>query len=345
MHEVSVIISNFNGAKYLRALLETLQAQREVKLEIIVVDRNSTDDSEVILAAHPHVKVVKHPPESGLVSGYHAGSAFASYDMFFFMNEDMWLESACIQRCCDLLTSSVRIASVMPVQWTYDGKDIVNAGVWFEKCLWNRACPDLRHRARWHLVKTPVRVSYANAGACLVRRSAYEQVGGWDVTFFLDDEDTDIGIRFWQRGLESWVHPDATIGHAVGASNEKKLPSTGTPVGRKRYICSLSNFLVLAFKTFSPFAFVRPVLAVIDRMMRDLLKGRLGLLALDCQALLLTVMRLPEIAAFRRANRALNAARPGEKFFAERAFQWLAIEKSRSLRRQVDVPSLVLPPQ
>ena len=55
---VSAIVSNFNGAKYLPKLLETLLAQRGVAVEVVVVDRNSTDASASILAEHPDVKVV-----------------------------------------------------------------------------------------------------------------------------------------------------------------------------------------------------------------------------------------------------------------------------------------------
>ena len=87
---VSVVVSNFNGAKYLPRLLETLRAQRGVAVEIIIVDRNSTDGSAEILAAHPDVKVVQEPPESGLVTGYAVGAAHATSELLFFCNEDMW---------------------------------------------------------------------------------------------------------------------------------------------------------------------------------------------------------------------------------------------------------------
>lgn len=335
MHQVSVIISNFNGAKYLQRLIATLKASEGVELELIVVDRNSKDESHHILAGHPDIKVLQHPPETGLVSGYHSGTALATHELFFFMNEDMWMDPHCLKRCCDLMESNARIASIMPVQWTYDGSAIVNAGIWLEECLWNRACPVLNRRSRWHLVARPARVSYANAGACLIRKSAYEAVGGWDTSFFLDDEDTDISIRFWQRDWECWVHPDATIGHAVGASNAKQLPSTGTTVGCRRYVCAFSNFLVMALKTFSVATFRLPLLAALDRIVRNLLKARFHLAVLDVRSLLLTARRLPDIISFRKANQKWNATRPGQGFFSEPAFQHTAIAENTSER--VDV--------
>ncbi|MFZ4595001.1 MAG: glycosyltransferase family 2 protein [Verrucomicrobiaceae bacterium] len=332
---ISVIISNFNGAKYLPRLLSTLRRQQGVTLQIIVVDRHSSDESNAILAQQPDVSVVKHPPETGLVSGYAAGTSEATEDLFFFMNEDMWLAPDCLLECVSVLTSKPNIASVMPVQWTYDGTAIVNAGIWFEYCLWNRACPTLQARSKWHLVAKPSRVSYANAGACLVRRDAYTEVGGWDTTFFLDDEDTDIAIRFWQRGWECWVAPDATIGHAVGASNTKKLTATATPVSVKRYVSALSNFLMVALKTFSLSTIPRAFLAWTDRLLRNVAKGRWKLVGLDFKALRLTISRMSDANRFRQTNHHWNQQRPGQGFFREPVFQWSAIRDNVSDRCNV----------
>lgn len=329
MHEISVIISNFNGAKYLPLLLASLKSQRGVSLEIIVVDRLSVDESADILARHPEVKIVSHPPLTGLVCGYHHGLAAATKDLFFFMNEDMWLEPDCLFKVCELMQREPRAAAVMPVQWTYDGKDIVNTGIWFTRCRWNRACPSLRHKSYWHALKEPARVSYANAGACLVRRAAYEDVGGWDISFFLDDEDSDLNLRLWQRGWESWVHPGAVIGHAVGASNSKEA-APGKPVSKRRYVGGLSNHMMVGLKSFSSTACVRPFLSWLDRFGRNICKGRWQLAGFDLQALWLTITRMPDVVEYRERNRAFNRARPGEQYFDDPLFQREAIELNQA---------------
>ncbi len=87
---ISVIVSNFNGLRFLPKLLASLRAQRGVALELIIVDRQSTDDSGAFLAAQPDVRVITEPPQSGLVTGYHAGTCVAKGDLFFFANEDLW---------------------------------------------------------------------------------------------------------------------------------------------------------------------------------------------------------------------------------------------------------------
>jgi GT2 family glycosyltransferase len=325
MEKVSVIISSFNGLKYLPRLLANLRAQRGVEVQIIVVDRHSSDGTAEFLAEQKDVLALPYPPEHGLVAGYHFAVGYASHELYFFMNEDMWMEQDCLFHSVNRLRAKDGVAAVMPVQWTYDGKEIVNAGIWYEGCFWNRANPLLTVRNRWHLVKEAVRVSYANAGACLVSKEAYAAAGGWDTSFFLDDEDVDLAIRFWQRGWQCWVEPLAIIGHAVGASNSKSLVAAKTTVSQRRYISACSNTMIMAFKTFSVSAWPRAVLAFLDRSFRDVLKLRWERMNWNIKVARLTLKRLGDVAEYRRTNAKLNAQFPGQQFFRDADFQYAAI--------------------
>jgi len=61
---VSVIASNFNGERFLPRLLSSLRAQRGVTLEIIVVDRHSTDGSFELLSQESDIIVAFGTPEA-----------------------------------------------------------------------------------------------------------------------------------------------------------------------------------------------------------------------------------------------------------------------------------------
>jgi N-acetylglucosaminyl-diphospho-decaprenol L-rhamnosyltransferase len=53
----------------------------------------------------------------------------------------------------------------------------------------------------------------------LVRRSAYEAVGGFDERFFLYCEDTDLCLRLWESGHAVRFEPRAEVHHVGGASS------------------------------------------------------------------------------------------------------------------------------
>src|SRR5271166_5060782 len=134
---ISVIVSNLNGERFLRRLIETLIAQKHVELEIIVVDRHSKDDSLKILAETPTVRVVSEPPETGLVSGYDVGARVARYEHLFFCNEDMWFDEDCLSALEKQLNVRERVGAADAWQWTYDGRHLVHGGVRFRPFRWD----------------------------------------------------------------------------------------------------------------------------------------------------------------------------------------------------------------
>ena len=326
---ISVIVSNFNGARFLPRLLDTLKAQRGVTLEIIVVDRDSSDDSAAILSGHGDVTVVSEPPESGLASGYAAGVRRARHDHLFFCNEDMWFDPDCLARLESHIDLARKVACVDPWQWSYDGKSELPRGVQVRR-RWNRGSPHPFHELSSNRELPAGSITaMACAGAMMVHRFAYDDAGGWDRSFFLDHEDTDLAIRLWQRGWWSVVEPGAKVYHAVGGSNTNILPGTNVQVGEKRYVLSISNQIVLAWKLFSPRFALLPVLPWLEKLIKNLLMGRWRMAGWDVLAMKSAISRLPAAIEFRRRHRIAMRSRPGEGFFAEPKFQFGAVARPR----------------
>src|ERR1041384_2450596 len=249
---VSAIISNFNGARFLPRLLNSLFSQRAVTIQVIVVDRHSTDGSLEILRSYPNATIVHERPESGLVSGYTAGCKAAKYEHLFFCNEDMWFDADCLQRLEAQINLEVRIAAADPWQWSYDGKHWVHGGVGFRRKRWETNSP---YPLRKFDFNVPLglghRIPFPCAGAFLIHRDVFNELGGWDTSFFLDDEDVDLFIRAWQRDWHCVTVPEAKVYHAIGASNELRLVSVGENVSTRRYISHCSSVFIIGLKYFS----------------------------------------------------------------------------------------------
>ena len=76
-----------------------MQPQEGVVLELLVVDRGSTDGSREFLATQPDVQLLHEPASTGLVSGYATGAEVARHSLLFFCNEDMWFASLVMAVC------------------------------------------------------------------------------------------------------------------------------------------------------------------------------------------------------------------------------------------------------
>jgi GT2 family glycosyltransferase len=314
---ISVIVSNFNGARFLPRLLETLLAQRAVTTEIIVVDRHSTDASAAILAGFPAVKVISEPPETGLVAGYHAGSQVAAGELYFFCNEDMWFDPDCLRLLASHLDLDRRIGSADPWQWTYDGAEWIHGGTQFRPTCWAINSPHPRFAADFAVpLPAGALVPFPCAGALLIHREVYRELGGWDGSFFLDHEDIDLFLRAWQRGWKTVQVPGAKVYHAVNASNAQTLTRLNISVSRRRYVSQRANLTAIALKYFSWWAIPAALLAWPAVLLNNVAKGRWRFVLGDFAALRELARRWPAIWNFRRAHSAYIHYRPGQRFFS-----------------------------
>jgi len=214
-----------------------------------------------------------------------------------------------------------RLGIADPWEWDYDGTKVTHVGTQLVR-KWDSGSV----LPTWKFEQTPRIVSgeltaMACAGAMMIDRSAYEEIGGWDTSFFLDYEDTDLCIRAWQRGWHCVTVPEARVFHALGMSNEHVLPAVRTTVGRRRYVSGSSNCIIVAAKYFRWRSVLLAVLARIDRFLRNSIKFRFKLACLDLESLWISIRRLPHALQFRRSNRVWSDNRPGEDFFLDPAFQ------------------------
>ena len=68
------------------------------------------------------------------------------------------------------------------------------------------------------LLSRATAVPWVAGSSLLVRRQAFEQVGGFDERFFLYFEDFDFCLRLWQAGGRVYYDPSVSITHHRGAS-------------------------------------------------------------------------------------------------------------------------------
>lgn len=87
---VSVIIPCYNHAKYLSRAIDSVLAQSHRRVEIIVVDDGSTDDTQAAAARYPAVKYV-YQHNQGPSAARNTGIDQSSGDYLVFLDADDWL--------------------------------------------------------------------------------------------------------------------------------------------------------------------------------------------------------------------------------------------------------------
>lgn len=98
---LSVIVPVYNVEPYLRRCVDSIINQTYKKLQIILIDDGSTDDSGKIcdeFAARDARILVRHSQNGGLVSARKAGTCLAQGEYVSFVDGDDWIDSNRMER-------------------------------------------------------------------------------------------------------------------------------------------------------------------------------------------------------------------------------------------------------
>lgn len=226
---VSTIIISYNTREMTLDCLRSLYADLgNLPNEVWVVDNASTDGSvEAIRQAFPQVLIIDNKDNKGFGAANNQAMQQAQGEFLLLLNSDAFPKPGAIQALIDYLSSQPKVGVVGPRLLNQDGslqrscwKFPSPARAWIENLGVAALVPNhprFGDYSRW--AHDSERLVDFVIGACLlVRRRAYEQVGGFDENFFMYSEEADWQRRMWDQGWEVAFTPTAQVTHLGGAS-------------------------------------------------------------------------------------------------------------------------------
>jgi len=227
--QIDVVVVSYNSEATLRGCAEPLARIDGVR--VTVVDNASpAGDPLATIADLAGVDAVRAPRNGGFAYGCNLGSRRGSAPLLLFINPDARIDATSLRALAAALAADPGAALAGPRIHDEDGSLAYSLrrfprlrSTWAKALFLHRAWP----RAAWtdELVRDPAayeRPGHAEwvSGACmLVRRDAYERLGGFDERLFLYCEDTDLCRRLWRSGFAVRYEPAAVVHHVGGASS------------------------------------------------------------------------------------------------------------------------------
>lgn len=119
---VSIIINNYNYARFLPAAIESALAQSYAYTEVIVVDDGSTDESRDIISRYGDRIISVLKENGGQASAFNAGVARANGAVVMFLDADDMLLPDVVERVTAIFTSRPHTAKVQFPMRIIDGE-------------------------------------------------------------------------------------------------------------------------------------------------------------------------------------------------------------------------------
>lgn len=202
---VSVIITNYNGEKYLDKCIRSLYENTYKNIEIIFADDGSTDGSvDFVRSTFPGVKIVANKKNSGLAVTSNRGAEIAGGKYLLFYNNDTIALPDFIENMVNAAESCENVAVCCPRQLPYREEDdsLALNTMGSGSDIYGYIC----------MTENSGHIFYPDA-AIFIKRTIFDGIGGFDPDFFLYGEDMDLCWRVHLIGYRITPVPNARFRH------------------------------------------------------------------------------------------------------------------------------------
>jgi GT2 family glycosyltransferase len=260
---VSAVIVHYKAIEYLYRCLNSLLASSYDPLEIILVCNGTPPQAyrDILKkwGAHPRIKLVCPQHNLGYGGGANYGAKFARGKYIAVLNDDIEFEPNWLSHIVDTMEAHQDIGACQPKVHSSHNPEFFDYAGAAGGMLDIFGYPFSRGRVFWTVEKDygqydePANIFWASGAATIVRRSAWEKVGGFDPIFFLYAEEVDLCWQLHRLGYRVVCEPRSKIYH-WGSISTKNFEI------RRTFLIS-RNHLVLILKnyTFWQLCFLFPV--------------------------------------------------------------------------------------
>jgi len=196
------------------------------------VDCASTDGTAAFVRDRfAEARLLELEANPGYGSALNEGARLASGDYLLLMNADAWPAHSAVERLAAFAEAQPSAGAIGPRLLNPDGS--LQRSVRGFPTLWRLATE--YYFLRWLAPRSRLVNAFYGAGfahdsvrdaeflvgaVLLLRRRAFEEVGGFDPSFFMFNEEVDLCYRLHERGWRVVFFPGAEFVHLGGASTQ-----------------------------------------------------------------------------------------------------------------------------
>ena len=224
---VSAIVVSHGHREELARALSALLPQVDEAVVIANVPGSAPADA---LGA----RVVEQPRPLSFAANVNAGAAATSGELLLVANPDTVAEPGAVAALRDFTAAHPRCGAVGPQMLDPDGRWQPSrrrfptvGGTLVRRSPLRRVFPPLERQRDHYLLderpSEPVPADWMLGGFLMIRRAAFDEVGGFDEGFRMYGEEIDFCYRLAEAGWERWYVPAAVVRHEWKRETDRRF--------------------------------------------------------------------------------------------------------------------------
>lgn len=224
--QLSVIILNYNVANFLEHCIKSVQAAiADIDAEIIVVDNNSSDDSCTrVSSLFPEITLLDNKENVGFAKANNQGVALAEGEYVCILNPDTVVTEDTFTTLLEYIKTKdnpgiigCRLVDGTGKYLPESKRNVPTPSISLKKMLGN----DKEYYAN-HIPESGEGAVAVLVGAFMfMKKKVYEEVQGFDESYFMYGEDIDLSYTVTKAGYTNYYFGATTVIHYKGESTLK----------------------------------------------------------------------------------------------------------------------------
>jgi GT2 family glycosyltransferase len=227
--QVMVLILSYNGKPLLRDSISSYLKNDYPNFKVTVIDNGSRDGTaEYIKQEFPLVHLIRTENNLGYSGGFNLGLEYAfgkkKADYVLVSNNDVKADAKVISELVKVALTDDKIGFVTGKVFYFDQPDILQTvGKREDPVRWNGGQIGKNEKDTGQYERVEER-PFSDDIFTLVSKKLYDEIGGYDPTFFLQCEEFDWQARAKKAGYKIFYTPDARIWHKESMTIGKTSP-------------------------------------------------------------------------------------------------------------------------
>jgi GT2 family glycosyltransferase len=224
--ELSVIIVNYNGLKYLKECFDSLSDKlKNTSFEIIVIDNNSSDGSCVYIKKYyPNIVLIESEDNLGFGKGNNEAVKKARGNYLLLINNDTIVIDE-LEPVLDFFKSNYKIG-VIGINMRDSARNYIPAAGNFPNPVNMFQLKRLLDKGKefriGHFSEQSYEVDWLVGSFLLLPKKVYLEINGFDEDYFMYVEDVDFCKKIADKGYKRLFLPNYNYIHFVGFNNTRK---------------------------------------------------------------------------------------------------------------------------
>lgn len=225
---VSVIIIQHNNSRLTKNAIESFLNYHKNNFEIILVDNNSTEAGAVeFIKEFPELKLISCEKNIGFGAANNMAAQISIGDILLFLNNDVIITSEFIKKIENEFHADSSIGIIGPQILNTDKTLQLSCGMlpsifveFSDKLLYPAV--DKKNKIAINYINKRFskkeETEWVTGAALFITKKLFEELNGFDESFFMYFEDKDLCARAIDRGKRVIYFPESSLIHLRGGS-------------------------------------------------------------------------------------------------------------------------------